>query len=147
MLLHMLGFVSLLAACSLIDIVHADAFIWGEYAADNDLDPQSFLSPKSWVATRCSKFKGAETYPAAKKCSDGGDCLEPTESCKDKQPCICNDGKKDNVKHLGFTGNEEVRCASLKIFSITNFFVLSLVILSSSISELRYCDAMPVSSH
>ncbi len=140
--LSILGCVLLLAACLLIDTVHADAFIWGEYAADNDLDPQSFLSPKSWVATRCSKFQGEETYPAAKKCSDGGDCLEPTEPCRDNQPCICNDGKKDNLKHLGFTGNEEVRYeiyAQVSKFSVGHIFlVLPLAIESSSILELRY---------
>ena len=101
-------FLSLLAALVLLEMVHADEFIWGEYAAENDLDPNMLLSPTSWVATRCSKFKGQDTYPDETKCVDGGDCLKNIP-CKDGQPCICNDGKKDNLKHLGFTGNEEVR--------------------------------------
>jgi hypothetical protein len=99
--------VSILAAFLLLDFVHAGAFVWGEYAASNDLDPNAMLSPTSWVATRCSRFKGESTYPNQKKCSDGRDCLDGVP-CTDGEPCICNDGKKDTTNHLGFTGNEEV---------------------------------------
>ena len=101
---------SLLAAILLPNLVHGGAFIWGEYAADNELDPNAFLSPTSWVATRCSKFEGEESYPDERKCADGGDCVDGVP-CGDGGPCICNDGKKDKQKNLGFTGNEEVRCA------------------------------------
>ena len=97
----------LLAACLLLDSVQAKAFIWGEYAASNELNPYASLSPTSWVATRCSRFKGEETYPPKFKCSDGRDCLKDVP-CSDGEPCICNDGKKDTEKHLGFTGDEEV---------------------------------------
>ena len=99
--------ISILAAFLLLDFVHAGAFVWGEYAASNDLDPNAMLSPTSWVATRCSRFKGESTYPNPKKCSDGRDCLDGVP-CTDGEPCICNDGKKDTTIHLGFTGNEEV---------------------------------------
>lgn len=98
---------SLLAACLSLDLVQAKAFVWGEYAASNDLNPQAGLSSDSWVARRCSIFKGQETYPQQFKCTDGRDCLKDVP-CSDGNPCICNDGKKDTEKHLGFTGNEEV---------------------------------------
>jgi hypothetical protein len=98
---------SLLAVSLLFDAVQAEAFVWGEYAASNDLDPLASLSPDSWVARRCSRFKGQQTYPKQFKCSDGRDCLKNVP-CTDGNPCICNDGKKDTQKHLGFTGDEEV---------------------------------------
>jgi hypothetical protein len=97
----------LFVSCLSIDAVRADAFVWGEYAASNDLDPKASLSPNSWVARRCSRFKGEQTYPQKLKCSDGRDCLKNVP-CSDGNPCICNDGKKDTEKHLGFTGDEEV---------------------------------------
>jgi hypothetical protein len=99
---------SILAAFLLLDFVHAGAFIWEDYAADNDLDPNSMLSPTSWVATRCSRFKGESSYPNKRKCVDGKECLDGVP-CSDGEPCICNDGKKDKISNLGFTGNEEVR--------------------------------------
>jgi hypothetical protein len=104
-------------------VVHAEgAFVWQEYAADNELDQSKGLSSTSWVATRCSKFEGKDTYPDPFKCNDGRDCLKD-EPCSDGEPCICNDGKKDKVKHLGFTGNEEVRLTRVYCKQQLTYFI------------------------
>jgi hypothetical protein len=40
---------SLVVALVLLDMVHADEFIWGEYADKNELVPNMLLSPTSWI--------------------------------------------------------------------------------------------------
>jgi len=135
---------TLVAACLLLDSIHAQ-FNWGEYSASNDVDPKAGELPESWSATRCSKFKGI--VPASLKCSDGGICSS-TKPCSDGQPCICNDGKKDTIQHLGYTGDGQVRYPEYIYTHLLKHLCNVFPSFANSLfSDLHFCDALPVSSH
>ena len=103
-------------------------FIWGEYAAQNNLKADQRLSPKSWTSLRCTIFTAGQ-LPASKKCQDGTPCPDQG-SCIDGKPCVCNDGLRDSTRNPGFTGDGKT-CNTLE------------PCMFNKIDESRMADCLP----